>query len=196
ALAVPGACLVRRTRTCLDDAATLRRLQQGALDVKQEVVIAGCDGVPPAGGPAEAGSVEIRRYAPDHVVLDATTAVAAYLVLADAWFPGWQVRVDGAEQTLWRADHALRAVWLPPGRRGGGARRAGRCRRVRLGRPRRRAILGVRLCHGGPPGNADRVRPRRARPAPRRPARHPAGCGTRRLVPLSRAVHPRLGRAA
>ncbi len=114
--ALPRAFLVSRTRTCLDDAATLRLLQQGALDVKQEVVIAGCDGVPPAGGPAEAGSVEIRRYAPDHVVLDATTAVAAYLVLADAWFPGWQVRVDGAEQTLWRADHALRAVWLPPGR--------------------------------------------------------------------------------
>jgi hypothetical protein len=114
--ALPRAFLVSRTRTCLDDAATLRLLQQGALDARQEVVIAGCDGVPPSGGPAQAGSVEIRRYAPDRVVIDATTPVAAYLVLADAWFPGWRVRVDGAEQTLWRADHALRAVWLPPGR--------------------------------------------------------------------------------
>ena len=114
--ALPRTFLVSRTRTCLDDAATLRLLHGGALDVRREVIIAGCDGVPPAGGPAEAGSAEITSDVPNRVVIDATTRSAAYLVLADAWFPGWQVRVDGAEQPLWRADHALRAVWLPPGR--------------------------------------------------------------------------------
>ena len=36
--------------------------------------------------------------------------------LTDTWFPGWRVRVDGRETTLWRADHAFRAVWVPAGR--------------------------------------------------------------------------------
>jgi uncharacterized membrane protein YfhO len=41
---------------------------------------------------------------------------AAYLVLTDTWFPGWRARVDGRDATLWRADHAFRAVWVPTGR--------------------------------------------------------------------------------
>lgn len=114
--ALPRAFLVSLARTCLDDAATLRLLHDGALDPRREVVIAGCDGVPapvPSDAPARA---EIQSYAPERVVIDATTGGAAYLVLTDAWFPGWRAWVDGAEQTVWRADHALRAVWLPPGR--------------------------------------------------------------------------------
>ena len=37
-------------------------------------------------------------------------------MLTDTWFPGWRARVDGADQPIWRADHALRAVTLGPGR--------------------------------------------------------------------------------
>lgn len=114
--ALPRAFLVPRARACLDDAATLALLHGGTLDVRREVIIAGCDGAPAAGGPGGAAHAEITSYAPERVVVEATTGAAAYLVLTDTWFPGWRASVDGVEQTVWRADHALRAVWLPPGR--------------------------------------------------------------------------------
>ena len=36
-------------------------------------------------------------------------------MLGDAWFPGWEVRVDGAEADGLRANVAFRAVAVPPG---------------------------------------------------------------------------------
>jgi len=48
-------------------------------------------------------------------VIRAVTDSAAFLVLTDTWFPGWRARVNGVDQAVWRANHAFRAVWLPPG---------------------------------------------------------------------------------
>jgi len=114
--ALPRAFVVFRARTCLDDATSLALIQSGGVDFRQEVLIAGCRNAPIPGGSAAASQAEIRAYADDRVVIAATTDAAGYLVLSDAWFPGWRVWVDGVEQTVWRANHALRAVWLPPGR--------------------------------------------------------------------------------
>jgi uncharacterized membrane protein YfhO len=50
------------------------------------------------------------------VVIDTRTDAPGYLVLTDTWFPGWQATVDGAEQPIRRANHALRAVAVPAGR--------------------------------------------------------------------------------
>ncbi|MBH0204076.1 MAG: YfhO family protein [Nitrospira sp.] len=37
------------------------------------------------------------------------------LVLTDAFYPGWKVRVDGEEQKILRANYLFRAVALPAG---------------------------------------------------------------------------------
>ena len=37
-------------------------------------------------------------------------------MLADAAYPGWRAKVDDEEVTMYRADYALRAVSVPPGR--------------------------------------------------------------------------------
>src|SRR5262249_53939423 len=56
---------------------------------------------------------------PARVVVTASTESPAWLVLTDTWFPGWRARLDGADIAVSRADHAFRAVALPPGRHEG-----------------------------------------------------------------------------
>ena len=52
-----------------------------------------------------------------HVRIDVIAPQGGYLLLADTYYPGWHAAVDGTETTLYRANIALRAVWLPPGAR-------------------------------------------------------------------------------
>jgi hypothetical protein len=77
------------------------------------------DRVPPAlagaGGAAPDGEVEIALDLPERVVLRTHGERNALVVLADAWFPGWEVSVDGARAEPLRADVAFRAVAVPPG---------------------------------------------------------------------------------
>ena len=112
--ALPRAFLVFRAR-CVDDVTAPRVIREHAVDLRHEVLLAGCTTPTPSGPPTSA-SAEIRAYAPTRVRVATHADSAAYLVLTDTWFPGWRVRVDGRDATLWRADHAFRAVWVPAGR--------------------------------------------------------------------------------
>jgi uncharacterized membrane protein YfhO len=47
--------------------------------------------------------------------MDVTLDRPGYLVLADTYYPGWRVAVNGEEQPILRANHAFRAVALPEG---------------------------------------------------------------------------------
>ena len=60
-------------------------------------------------------AVQLGFDTPALVALRATLASPGLLVLADTWYPGWSVRVDGRPAPLLRADHAFRAVALPAG---------------------------------------------------------------------------------
>jgi len=71
------------------------------------------------GGQALAGRLDselaILAYQPERVSVGVTTDAAGYLVLADAYYPGWQATVDGAPAAIERANYAFRAVLVPPG---------------------------------------------------------------------------------
>jgi hypothetical protein len=113
--ALPRAFVATRAR-CVADAEALRLLRARAVDVAREVLLADC--AAPPGGATAATRVEARIAAEstDRVLVDAATDAPAWLVLTDTWFPGWGARVDGVQTPIWRADHAFRAVALPPGR--------------------------------------------------------------------------------
>ncbi len=51
----------------------------------------------------------------NHVTILATAARPGWLVLAEAYFPGWVATVDGVETPIVPADLAFRAVYLTPG---------------------------------------------------------------------------------
>jgi len=58
----------------------------------------------------------IRSCEHNHVVVECGLSAPGFLVLADNWFPGWQVQVNGSRAPLLVADHAFRAVRLDAGR--------------------------------------------------------------------------------
>ncbi len=66
--------------------------------------------------PADAvPAARITEFRPNRVRVALAGDGGGFLVLADVWYPGWVCRVDGAEVPVERANHAFRAVQLPPG---------------------------------------------------------------------------------
>jgi hypothetical protein len=65
--------------------------------------------------PAAASSAEIKRYVFDQVEIAAEMSASGWVVLSDAFFPGWEATVDGVTTKILRADCALRAVAVPQG---------------------------------------------------------------------------------
>jgi hypothetical protein len=57
----------------------------------------------------------IEEYRPNRVTVRATGDAPGYLVLTDAWYPGWTCTVDGIPARLYRADFLFRAVRVPAG---------------------------------------------------------------------------------
>lgn len=112
---LPRAFLAYAARSVPNDEEALALLRSIEFNPRQEVLLAGPE-VKPVTPPTEGSeSISIRSYAPEKVTLDVTAPAAAYLVLTDAWYPGWAVKVDGQPAALERADGMFRAVYLEPG---------------------------------------------------------------------------------
>jgi hypothetical protein len=60
-------------------------------------------------------NLAIVEYDTDAVTVTVTTDQPGYLVLSDAYYPGWQARVDGQPAPIRRANYAFRAVYVPAG---------------------------------------------------------------------------------
>ena len=99
-----------------DGASALSRLMDGPLDPTRQVVVEGTpsatDATGRSGAPGRAELVEERARV---VTIQATASDDGYLVLTDAFFPGWRAFVDGEEVEVLRANYAFRAVAVPAG---------------------------------------------------------------------------------
>jgi hypothetical protein len=107
----------RAEATPADPQAALERLVDPSFDPRTTVLLdplpaeaAGLDASP---DPGATTAFEVDE--PEHVVIRTRGSRPAVLVLADAFYPGWQARVDGVPAALLRADTAFRAVLVPPG---------------------------------------------------------------------------------
>jgi len=60
-------------------------------------------------------SVQITRYSPLEVDVTEGSSSSGFLVLTDAFYPGWQAFVDGRRWPILRGDVMFRVVELPPG---------------------------------------------------------------------------------
>lgn len=60
-------------------------------------------------------TVTFAEYTPERVVIDVQTAADGYLLLTDAYYPGWSATLDGEPTPIYRADVMFRAVFVPAG---------------------------------------------------------------------------------
>jgi len=65
--------------------------------------------------PAPAGTVLMKTYQPDDVIIETYTASPSLLVLTDTYYPGWTATIDNKPGTILLADYTYRAVSVPRG---------------------------------------------------------------------------------
>jgi hypothetical protein len=97
-----------------DDAAALRAILSPAFDPEQEIVLA--EGIGARAPATFAGGVRVLERRGDRLALEASLSDPGWVVVVDAWDPGWHARVDGLPAPLQRANLAFRAVPVPAGR--------------------------------------------------------------------------------
>ncbi len=118
---LPRAFFVDQAVWAPDDETALAAMQAPDFDPATTVVLI----APPSGSlpllgegaspQPSAGSVSFVRYEPERVALEVSAPVDGWLVLSDAWYPGWQARIDGEPAGIERADILFRAVAVPAG---------------------------------------------------------------------------------
>jgi hypothetical protein len=60
-------------------------------------------------------SVTITAYGPQRVELDAVLDVPGMVVLADIYYPGWRLTIDGVPAPIYRANRMMRGAAVGPG---------------------------------------------------------------------------------
>ncbi|MBU0755479.1 MAG: YfhO family protein, partial [Planctomycetes bacterium] len=121
--ALPPAYLVRRVEVIPVSGARLAYLASGDFNpADQAVVEESVEGIttPIAAGmpvPAELaqGNVKYNRRSPEWIEVEVNCPSASFLVISESHFPGWHARVNDREVPLYRTNHALMGVSLPPG---------------------------------------------------------------------------------
>ena len=100
---------------CPDRDARLHRLQDRSHDPRRRLILEDPRAPSVRASATTDAAVTLRSHRDESVVVDVHTAVAGYLRLADPTDSGWRATIDGNATPLYVADHALRAVFVPPG---------------------------------------------------------------------------------
>ncbi len=108
-----------RTLLFMDDP-IWREPRRTVLDLRQLAVIETDDAGPLEGflsptpvGPSE--SVAVARYEPQRVELRAALDRPGLVILADTYYPGWRLTIDGRPAPIYRANRLMRGAAVPAG---------------------------------------------------------------------------------
>lgn len=89
-----------------------RIIEAPGFDLRRQATL---ETVPPASGMGGTGTARFTAYTPNHLEVRASTDGPALLVLSEAWYPGWEARLDGKPAAIYIADAAFRGVIVPAG---------------------------------------------------------------------------------
>ena len=91
------------------DAAALQLLREGP------AVVIHSETAPRYADLTDEGRVEILAYDQRRALLQVESPAPAYLILRDAWYPGWAATVNGEPTPIYRANLVFRALPVPAG---------------------------------------------------------------------------------
>jgi hypothetical protein len=112
--AIPRAQIVFDSIIEPDRARALAMLQRGEIDLRRTVLLETGNAL---SNLSDASPAPIAASAPNHLVIHVQNSRAGYLVLSDAFYPGWRAWVDGVATPVVRANYAFRAIFVPAGAR-------------------------------------------------------------------------------
>jgi hypothetical protein len=70
----------------------------------------------PGGAPAATESVHVVRNDPQRIELDAVLERPGIVILADVYYPGWRLTIDGVDAPILRANRMMRGAAVREGR--------------------------------------------------------------------------------
>jgi hypothetical protein len=116
---LPRAYIVHQTEVVGDDDQAIATLQDPAFDLKTVMVRVRQDeehtGPIVAGHASPHDQAQIISYQPERVEIAAVLDSPGWLVLTDAYYPGWQAVVNGQPVEILPVNLMFRAVELPAG---------------------------------------------------------------------------------
>jgi hypothetical protein len=120
--ALPRMFFVPRAIPVPDEEAALAVMRAPSFDPAANVVLEvdnsrALDWTAARDGTADAGdaAIEVLLYEPERVTATVTAPAGGWLVLSDAWYPGWEATVDGEPVQVERANVLFRAIAVPAG---------------------------------------------------------------------------------
>lgn len=113
------AFIVHRAEVAPDPEAVISRLGEESFSLREQIVLEEIED--PAmltgyGAPViDSSTAEIISYTPGRVVIKAHMEHPGFLVLGDAYFPGWRGFVDGVEKKIYLTDYLIRSIFVKAG---------------------------------------------------------------------------------
>ncbi|WP_420642785.1 YfhO family protein [Candidatus Leptofilum sp.] len=111
---LPRAFLLSNWSWQPEQTAVLQTMQQPEFNVRETAVLLGNSENQMQASDPDA-TAKITRYEPERIEVQTSSSRPQLLVLTDAYYPGWQVTVDGESAELLQANGLFRGVLLPVG---------------------------------------------------------------------------------
>ncbi len=111
--ALPRVRTVHQAIGAPDDRAVVSAMRKPELNLVETVVVEGP--APVLAACAAPDDVRLAEYTANRIAVDARMSCRGMLILSDAWFPGWNVYVDGKPAPMLRVRSIVRGVVVDGG---------------------------------------------------------------------------------